>query len=291
MTMTDESKTMTDLVERLRKRKAFGLFGSRWMMLTDPDEDCSKAADALEAQAKEISVIRSNYETAQANWDLTLDRAEKAETQLSTIRRETLEEAIAIDTLYSLLSSPVHAGEGGTTTSSLPGSLTTGDQRVESSVSGEGEGGCPMCPPGQCNSSGYPDDPCFAPQGGAPTGLSYDERSLINRIKSKYKDAPTWADTDRLLAIIDRLSASPPPAKGVTEDEMVTLILREWMAGGESYSVWEGGSRGFWAKLAARAVLRVLASSIEPQRPSRMALSGAGQGGEAPPALQDKGGV
>ena len=38
-----------------------------------------QAADALEAAAARESNLTVNYETAQANWDLTLDRAEAAE--------------------------------------------------------------------------------------------------------------------------------------------------------------------------------------------------------------------
>ena len=42
---------MSDLVERLRKRKAFGLNGT-WIMLNAPDSDCQEAADRIEALEK-----------------------------------------------------------------------------------------------------------------------------------------------------------------------------------------------------------------------------------------------
>lgn len=38
---------MTDIVDRLNARQAFGLNGQRWMMLTAPDADCVEAATEI----------------------------------------------------------------------------------------------------------------------------------------------------------------------------------------------------------------------------------------------------
>ena len=58
------------------------------------------AADALEAAAARESNLTVNYETAQANWDLTLDRAEAAEAHIA--RLEAVAEAAKIvDKLYT----------------------------------------------------------------------------------------------------------------------------------------------------------------------------------------------
>lgn len=37
-----------DIVERLRRRKAFGLNGAAWIMLNEPDQDCLDAAAEIE---------------------------------------------------------------------------------------------------------------------------------------------------------------------------------------------------------------------------------------------------
>lgn len=37
------------LIERLKGRKDFGNFGSRWLMLDAPDKDCQQAAVILQA--------------------------------------------------------------------------------------------------------------------------------------------------------------------------------------------------------------------------------------------------
>jgi hypothetical protein len=41
---------MTDIIERLRTRKAFGSMdgGLHWFMLPSPDEDCQEAANGIE---------------------------------------------------------------------------------------------------------------------------------------------------------------------------------------------------------------------------------------------------
>ena len=50
------------------------------------------ARSAAEARATtaeaDLAALKSNYDTAQANWDLTLDRAEKAEADLAALRAE-----------------------------------------------------------------------------------------------------------------------------------------------------------------------------------------------------------
>lgn len=42
------TRRLDRLVERLRSRRAFGLFGSSWIMSTEPDEDCRQAAHEIE---------------------------------------------------------------------------------------------------------------------------------------------------------------------------------------------------------------------------------------------------
>lgn len=304
--MTNESKTMTDLVERLETLQDH--YPVSGQLRPENRRIFSEAAVALRAQARKIQVLRSNYETAQANWDLTLDRAETAEAQLSTVRRETLEEAAKVaekhvgsaakkrrDKGWKLssfdpstieiieheergedfasemiasrirsLSSPVHEGEGGTTASKSRIQLCDDCPPLDYPTD---KTRCRPCPRRDLAASS--EQQCAGEEHSLIPGKTMNTNELRKCATCVYLAAESGPAEDIAKHLlwaadkIDRLSASPPPAKGVTEDEMVTLILKEWMAGGESYSVWEGGSRGFWAKLAARAVLRVLAGSSD----------------------------
>ena len=59
-----------------------------------------QAADALEAAAARESNLTVNYETAQANWDLTLDRAEAAEARNARLEAVAVAAKI-VDKLYT----------------------------------------------------------------------------------------------------------------------------------------------------------------------------------------------
>ncbi len=63
---------MTDLVDRLNARQAFGLNGQRWMMLAAPDADCVEAA-------AEITRLRTALADTEA-------RVEKAKTALEATK-------------------------------------------------------------------------------------------------------------------------------------------------------------------------------------------------------------
>lgn len=335
--MTEESKTMTDLVERLEDHAIH--FDS--IQYLAEAEDIRAAIATIEAQAREIErldVLRADWrQTAEGRAGTTaaaIEEMKKAISRANTARRDALEggwcriddkssplptanvkvivgwdrspgdfqimRVREIDFMMAYrpthwchlpkdcsLQSPVHAVEGGTTTSSLPGSLTTGDRGAEQSAERLHKRATSMFGPAQNKR-----DRALADA--AVIFLNEASRYFSNR-ETHGEDKAFWANVanaetcSRIASLIERRlipvlkqpaasgapgspveiperslsQSSPPPAKGVTEDEMVTLILREWMAGGESYSVWEGGSRGFWAKLAARAVLRALAGSSD----------------------------
>lgn len=92
---------MSDLIELLERGSGIGaaLAGdSQWAK-----DIMVKAADALEAKEREISALRSNYETAQANWNLTLDRAEAAERALEEKSKEWQAAQGMADQNYKLL--------------------------------------------------------------------------------------------------------------------------------------------------------------------------------------------
>lgn len=48
-----------DIVERLRKRKAFGLNGT-WMMLNEPDPDCQEAADEIDRLRRLAAIVEAD---------------------------------------------------------------------------------------------------------------------------------------------------------------------------------------------------------------------------------------
>lgn len=83
--MTSEAR---DIVERLRERKAFGLNGATWVMLTVPDPDCQEAAEEIrrlrEALEGAIGSIEfwggyaSDYFKDKHDFQADLDKARQA---------------------------------------------------------------------------------------------------------------------------------------------------------------------------------------------------------------------
>jgi hypothetical protein len=100
---------MTDLIKRAREEyeaaKAAGpLWDDRQRWFAQHGETL---LSHVEAQADELANITAHYETAQANWDLTLDRAEKAESAL-VVAREALERIAGYEQLYTNNGIPVY---------------------------------------------------------------------------------------------------------------------------------------------------------------------------------------
>jgi hypothetical protein len=136
--MTDEAFSgrepcpiTAELIARLKARNAFGLNGSSWMMLAEPDPDCQEAADAIAAQAQEIARLTQDVKWLKHDPNLQqhqqinlsfLARAEAAEARVWELERKIEVQEMAMDTARSIWEQRIAAKEP---TAAPPGPATS----------------------------------------------------------------------------------------------------------------------------------------------------------------------